>query len=66
MRIFARRLFDGKSFLQNQVVTVKENQIAAVESGTTGDISADILAPGLIDLHHHGAWGFDTTHPTWD
>jgi N-acetylglucosamine-6-phosphate deacetylase len=63
MRIFAKRLFDGNKILTNMVVTEENGIIAAVESGVDGDLAVDLLSPGLIDVHHHGAWGFDTSRP---
>lgn len=66
MRIFARRLFDGNKILTNMAVTLENGIVAAIESGDSGDLAADLLSPGLTDVHHHGAWGFDTPRPAWD
>jgi N-acetylglucosamine-6-phosphate deacetylase len=66
MRIFARRLFDGKDILLNRVVTVTDGIVTAVETGVSGDLDAELISPGLTDVHHHGAWGFDTSRPVWD
>ncbi len=66
MRIFAKRLFDGNKILASQVVTVSDGIVTAVEPGEAGGLFADLLSPGLIDVHHHGAWGFDTSRPAWD
>ncbi len=66
MRIFAKRLFDGCKILENQTVTIEGKSISSVEPGVGGDLTADLLSPGFIDVHHHGAWGFDTSRPAWD
>ena len=66
MRIFARRMFDGNNMLENQVVTVEGDSVTALAPGERGDLTAALLCPGLIDVHHHGGWGFDTSRPAWD
>lgn len=59
MRIHAKKLFTPTGFIADQVVTVEDGVIAAIEPGTQGDLTADILTPGLIDLHVHGGEGFN-------
>ena len=65
MKIFARRLLTDEGFLTDQVVTVEKDRVAAIAPGTMEETSlvADILTPGLLDKHEHGAMGFDATHP---
>lgn len=59
MRIHARRLFTPQGFLEDQIVTVHGGFIVSVEPGEDAPIHADILTPGLIDLHIHGGEGFN-------
>lgn len=59
MRIHARQLLTPQGFLPDQVVSVVDGMIASVEPGTQGDLHAEILSPGLIDLHVHGGEGFN-------
>ncbi|MBQ4086554.1 MAG: amidohydrolase family protein [Clostridia bacterium] len=65
MKIFARRLLSGGKFLDDRIVTITENKIAAIGQGTAAqaDLCAEILTPGLIDKHNHGALGFEANHP---
>jgi len=62
----ARRVITPLQDLREGVVLVKGNKIAAVglasdiavpESARVIDVGAKILAPGFLDLHHHGAMG---------
>lgn len=59
MRIHAKRLFTPQGFLEDQIVTVQDGVIASVEPGDDAPVHADILTPGLIDLHIHGGEGFN-------
>lgn len=59
MRIHAKRLFTSQGFLEDQIVTIEDGVIAAIEPGTSAPVSAAILTPGLIDLHIHGGEGFN-------
>ena len=62
MRIHARKLLTPQGFLPDQAVTIEDGVIAAVcpmQPDTAADLHADILTPGLIDLHVHGGEGFN-------
>lgn len=61
MRIYAKRLLSPQGFLDNQTVTVEDGVIAAISPAASeeADLYADILTPGLIDLHVHGGEGFN-------
>ncbi|WP_081773941.1 N-acetylglucosamine-6-phosphate deacetylase [Ahrensia sp. 13_GOM-1096m] len=62
-KIFARRLFDGTndSHLENQIIEIRQGKIVDVRSSEPGEensagvISADIVAPGFIDIQINGA-----------
>lgn len=54
MKIYAQRLLlDGK-WLAEQVVTVLNGRIEDIAPGSAGDLSCNILTPGLVDVHAHG------------
>ena len=59
MRIYARRLLTPAGFESDRVVTVEDGRIASIEPGTDAPIRANILTPGLIDVHIHGGEGFN-------
>ena len=61
MRIHAKRLFTPQGFMGNQAVDIEDGVIAAISPITSpeADLYADILTPGLIDLHVHGGEGFN-------
>ena len=62
MRIYAKRLLTPQGFKENQTVVVEDDVIAAIEPADAQaehDLFADILTPGLIDLHVHGGEGFN-------
>jgi len=59
MTIYAEKLLSPDGWLYDQVVGIKDGVIASVRPGKTGDRRAEILAPGLLDLHCHGGLGFD-------
>ncbi len=61
MKIYAKQLLLPKGFGKDQVVTVTDGIITAIESGVSGDLAVPILAPGYFDLHNHGGEGYDTT-----
>ena len=65
LKIFAKRLLSEGRFLSDQIVSVENGCIVSVFPGTAqeADYTADILTPGLIDKHNHGALGFDANHP---
>ncbi len=59
MRIHAKKLLTPQGFVSDQIVTIENGMIAAIEPGTDAPLFAQILTPGLIDLHVHGGEGFD-------
>lgn len=61
MKIYAKKLLLPEGFGKDQVVTVTDGIITAIESGVNGDIAVPILTPGYFDLHNHGGEGYDTT-----
>ena len=63
MKIYAQRLLlDGK-WLAEQVVTVLNGRIEDIAPGSAGDLSCNILTPGLVDVHAHGGEGYYTAYP---
>lgn len=63
MKIYAKKALVAAQWMQDCVVDVEDGIIRAVSHGTQGDLTADILTPGLFDKHHHGGIGFDATAP---
>ena len=61
MRIHAKRLLSPQGFLDDRLVTIEDGVIAAISpaAGKEADLYADVLTPGLIDLHVHGGEGFN-------
>lgn len=59
LQIHAKRLLTPGGFEENRIVSIENGVIAAIEPGDHAPISAEILTPGLIDLHCHGGEGFD-------
>lgn len=59
MRIHASRLFTPYGVQENRIVTVENGVITGISPGTDADKHADMLTPGLIDLHIHGGGGFN-------
>ena len=62
MRIHAKRLFTPQGFVTDQIVSIEDGVIAAIspaQPGEAADLIAEILTPGLIDLHVHGGEGFN-------
>jgi len=59
MRIHAKRLLSEDGFINDCVVTIKNGRITQILPGSDADIHADILSPGMIDLHIHGGEGFN-------
>ncbi|MEG2316882.1 MAG: N-acetylglucosamine-6-phosphate deacetylase [Clostridia bacterium] len=66
MKIIAKRALLPEGWMQSCAVEVEGGRIVSIQSGSKGDLYADILTPGLLDKHQHGALGFDAAHPTWD
>jgi len=63
MKIYARQALIQGQWQNHMVVDVQEGRIVSVAPGTSGDLTADFLTPGLFDKHHHGGIGFDATAP---
>lgn len=61
MRIFAKKVLTAQGWKENQVVTVEKDQIRSVEDGWAGELSCDVLTPGLFDVHTHGGMGYYVT-----
>lgn len=59
MRIYAHKLLTEAGFVSDQVVTIEDGMITAIEAGREASIQAEILTPGLIDVHCHGGEGFN-------
>ena len=59
LRLHARRVFDGVQFLDNQVLSIENEQIVAIDQDINRvDILADgLLVPGFIDLQVNGGGG---------
>jgi len=58
-RFHAKRLFDGQNFIDNQVLTITNGIISAIDSNTNDvDIKATgLVVPGYIDLQVNGGGG---------
>ena len=65
MIIHARKLLTPAGWRQDQLVAVNGGHIEAIYPGDEGDWHADLLAPGLFDIHCHGGEGFHSLHPDW-
>lgn len=68
MRIYAKQLLTPDGFISDQIVTITDGLISAIGPGClhSTDRYADILTPGLIDLHVHGGEGFNARDFTID
>ena len=62
--IGAKRLLTEDGWKKDCVLEIDEGRVTRIARGTTSDLSAQTLAPGLIDPHLHGGDGFDIMHPT--
>ena len=58
-RFHAKRLFDGQAFLDDQVLTIVDGQIMAIDQDiSNSDITVKgLVAPGYIDLQVNGGGG---------
>ena len=58
-RFHAKRLFDGKNFIDDQVLTITDGFISAIDQNTNDvDIkSTGLVVPGYIDLQVNGGGG---------
>ncbi len=58
-RFYAKHLFDGQNFLDDQVLTITNGKISAIDNNTNDvDITvSDLVVPGFIDLQVNGGGG---------
>lgn len=58
-RFHAKRLFDGQAFLDDQVLTIVDGQIMAIDQDiSNSDVTVNgLVAPGYIDLQVNGGGG---------
>ncbi len=58
-RFHAKQLFDGQAFLDDQVLTIVDGQIMAIDQDiSNSDITVNgLVAPGFIDLQVNGGGG---------
>ena len=61
MKISAKRALLPDGWKENRVITVENDVIVSVETGTSGDVQCDTLTPGLFDVHTHGGMGYYVT-----
>lgn len=59
LRFHAQRLFDGQNFIDDQVLTITDGAISAIDQNTDdADITASgLVVPGYIDLQVNGGGG---------
>ena len=59
LRFHAKRLFDGENFIDDQVLTITDGIISAIDQNTNDvDIkSTGLVVPGFIDLQVNGGGG---------
>ena len=59
LRFHAKRLFDGQNFIDDQVLTITNGVISAIDQNTNDvDVkSAGLVVPGFIDLQVNGGGG---------
>lgn len=60
MRIWAKKALTPIGWRENQIVEIENGVICSVTYGNTGDVCVPALAPGFVDLHHHGGNGYDS------
>jgi N-acetylglucosamine-6-phosphate deacetylase len=58
-RFHARRLFDGEAFLDDQVLTIFNGKIVAIDQDTSNvdETASGLVVPGFIDLQVNGGGG---------
>ena len=66
VRIHAATVVDGTGkTLKNATIVVQGSKITSIETGSTGNVSYELgqltVVPGLIDVHAHVGWHFDTS-----
>ncbi len=60
MRYFAERLFDGKTFKQNQLIIVRNKKIVFIDQGEPDQADvhlSGLVSPGFIDVQVNGGGG---------
>jgi N-acetylglucosamine-6-phosphate deacetylase len=59
IRLLARRLFDGHNYIDNQVLTIANGIITAIDNDTSSvdKTLAGLVVPGYIDLQVNGGGG---------
>jgi len=59
IRFHAQRLFDGQAFLEDQVLTIVDGKITAIDQNThkVDVIANGLVVPGYIDLQVNGGGG---------
>lgn len=59
LRLHAQRLFDGNNFLDDQVLTITDGKITAIDQNINqADVSTSgLVVPGFIDLQINGGGG---------
>ena len=63
MKIYAEKLLMNGGWLNDQVVTVEDGIITAIEAGNDAPFSCKYLVPGMFDIHCHGGEGAYTLMP---
>ncbi len=58
------KYFDSDFVLQNGDICVEDGRFSLSATGEVIDCSGLMMFPGLIDIHTHGALGFDNMDPT--
>ena len=64
LRFHAKRLFDGYSFLDDQVLTITDGMISAIDENINEvDVAVSgLVVPGYIDLQINGGGGMQFNH----
>jgi N-acetylglucosamine-6-phosphate deacetylase len=59
LRLHATRLFDGENFLDDQVITITDGIISAIDQNISEHdiVAAGLVVPGYIDLQINGGGG---------
>lgn len=58
-RLHSHRLFDGRTFVDHQVLTITDGKIVAIDSDTShaDEVVKGLIVPGYIDLQVNGGGG---------
>lgn len=59
IRLHAQQIFDGDQFLTDQVLTIEDGKITAIDSNTAlvDEVATGLVVPGYIDLQVNGGGG---------